>query len=347
MLKFLKRYGGVIILVLTFAALLIAARKIDGPGDTWRTLKSMDGKYTFMALACWAAFILARACTMKYYLSRQGAYVSLRRSVRASVIGLFYSGITPAASGGQPMQMYQLYKAGVPVSLSGSGVCVKFVGFQGMLLLLAALFMITERTFAVSAVGSSMWLVMLGFAINAVVMAAVTLTLINRRAVFAMARAIMKIGAKLRLIKDREAMEKKLTSSLESYLVSFSTLRGRPMFMLGMMLMSGLQVVAYSGILYCLYRAFGLSGATLWQMMGLQLILYQTVSFVPLPGASGAQEGLFILLLQSVVPASSRMGMLLAWRFFTFYLTMIAGVLTVAGGSIASIGVSAKERDSI
>ncbi len=347
MLKFLKRYAGVIILLITLVCMLIAAGSVTSLEKTWKTIITMDRRYTFAAFACWLVFILSRAYTMRSYLAGQGCQVKMSSSVRASIIGLFYSGITPAASGGQPMQMYQLYKAGVPISLSGSGVCVKFVGYQGMLFLFSAVFLFAQRQFVRGAAGSSMWLVRLGFVINIAVLAAVTMLLINRKIVYRIMRGILTLGTKTHIIKAREEMEKKISESLENYLKSFETLRGRPGFLLRMLLLSGVQVLSYSFIMYFIYRAFRLEGADILQLVGLQLILYQTVSFVPLPGGSGAQEGLFVLLMRSIVPQDSIMGMLLAWRFFTFYLTMLVGAFTVVTGGIASVTLGARERDSI
>lgn len=334
---FLKRYAGALFIALTIAVVVFIAMREGNWADTVAALRSMDWRWESAAGAFWLLFVGSRAYTMKFYLARQGVLVRFGAAFHASLIGLFYSGVTPAASGGQPMQMYHLHKEGVPVSLSASGVLVKFVGFQSMLLVLAGVFLGCNSAFVRETVGSSFFLIILGFVINAVIVAAVMLLLISRRAVRSLVRAALHIGEKIRLVKDRPAMEKRIGKQVDSYLEAMSTVRDRPLDMLAMFALSALQVLSYCCIIWALYHAFGLGSASFFQLVAIQLLLYQTVSFVPLPGASGAQEGLFFLFLHTIVPDTLQIGMLFAWRFFTFYLTMLTGGLTVVWDGIRSL----------
>ena len=339
MRKFLKNYAGALFILLTFAAIVLIAARENSIVDAWTSLRAMDPLWEAAAFACWAGFVCSRAYAMKFYLARQGVYVAMPEALRASLVGLFYSGVTPAASGGQPMQMYRLHKSGVPVSASASGVIVKFVSFQFMLLVLAAAGMAANLAFVRSTVGGTFWLVVLGFVINALVVGAVVLIMINRRMVRAITDFVLRLGAKLRLVRDLDAAKKHVDQHVESYLVSLVALRDRPLDMLAMLLLASAQVLFYSGIIWALYHAFGLNGAGAAQLITLQLLLYQTVSFVPLPGAAGAQEGVFWLFFHTLMPDTGSMGMLFAWRFFTFYLTMLAG-----GGVVMADGVRSLRR---
>ncbi len=337
MRKFLKNYAGALFILLTFAVILLIAARENSIVDAWTALRTMNPLWEAAAVACWAGFICSRAYAMKFYLARQGVFVPMPEALRASLIGLFYSGVTPAASGGQPMQMYHLHKAGVPVSASASGVIVKFVTFQSMLLVLAAAGMGSNLSFVRGTVNGTFWLVILGFVINALVVGAVVMIMINRRVVRAITDFALRLGARLRLVRDPVAVKKRVDQQVENYLVSLVALRDRPLDMLAMFLLAAAQVLFYSCIIWALYHAFGLSGASVWQLVTLQLLLYQTVSFVPLPGASGAQEGVFWLFFHTLMPETGRIGMLFAWRFFTFYLTMLAGGAVVIADGVRSL----------
>lgn len=337
MLHFLKRYGGVLFLVLTMSIVVGIMLQEGNLQDTLTALRSMDIRWELAAVGFWGLFVASRAYTMKFYLARQGAYVRFDAAFRASLLGLFYSGVTPAATGGQPMQIYHLHKEGVPVSLGASGAIVKFVGFQSMLLVLAAAFMGANFVFVRETVGSSFFLVVLGFVCNALVVLAVAMIMISRRAVRAILRFCMRWGERLHLLHDRPAVEKRIGKQVDSYLESLSTVKDRPLDMLAMCALSALQVLLYSCIIWAIYHAFGFEGASWWQLVTLQLLLYQTVSFVPLPGASGAQEGVFYLFLHSIVPETSRLGMLLSWRFFTFYITLLIGGLAIVWDGVRSL----------
>ena len=76
---------------------------------------------------------------------------------------------------------------------------------------------------------------------------------------------------------------------------------------------------------YCLYRGFGLSAVSPGFVLTIQLLLFIAVAFMPMPGASGAQEGGFVLFFRGIFPEAHLFAALLAWRFFTYYLTLLIG----------------------
>lgn len=337
MRNFVRRYAGPLLIALTLLVVAGVALREGNLSDTYRILRGMQPRWGALAALLWLAFVASRGGTMRFFLGRQGVQVRLCAAFRASLLGLFYSGVTPAASGGQPMQIYQLHKEGVPVSLSASGAILKFVGFQTMLLLLAGTGLGLHYAYVRAVVGSSFFLVVTGFAVNAAVVLTVMMLLINRRAVRCVVRVGLKAGQRLRLVKDRQLAEEKINATVESYLRSLSAIRGRPLDILALCGLSAVQVLLYSLILWATCRAIGVEGGSVWQLVTLQLLLYQTVSFVPLPGASGAQEGVFYLFMHTIVPNSLRLGTLMAWRFFTFYITLLVGGLTVLWEGIRSL----------
>ena len=64
-------------------------------------------------------------------------------------------------------------------------------------------------------------------------------------------------------------------------------------------------------------------------MLTLSCLLFVSASYTPLPGASGAQEGGFLLYFRGIFREGTIGRGLLVWRFFTYYLFLIAGVFAV------------------
>jgi uncharacterized protein (TIRG00374 family) len=51
-------------------------------------------------------------------------------------------------------------------------------------------------------------------------------------------------------------------------------------------------------------------------------------TFVPLPGAAGATESLFVLTFSTVIGKASAASIMILWRFFSFYqILLIGGIL--------------------
>ena len=64
-------------------------------------------------------------------------------------------------------------------------------------------------------------------------------------------------------------------------------------------------------------------------MLTLSALLYVSASYTPLPGASGAQEGGFLLYFREIFRDGTIGLGLLVWRFFTYYIFLIVGVFAV------------------
>ena len=61
----------------------------------------------------------------------------------------------------------------------------------------------------------------------------------------------------------------------------------------------------------------------------LSSLLFVSASYTPLPGASGAQEGGFLYYFRNIFSGGTVGLALLTWRFFTYYITLFVGVITL------------------
>ena len=61
-----------------------------------------------------------------------------------------------------------------------------------------------------------------------------------------------------------------------------------------------------------------------------QSLLQVSVSFMPMPGASGAQEIGFSSFFRNYFVNDDLYAAVMVWRFFTYYLVVIAGAILVA-----------------
>ena len=85
-------------------------------------LRTMSPAYLFLCLLSWILYVLTDALAIHHFLRMQGCPIRLWQSLRAAMTGIYYSNVTPGATGGQPMEMYCLHKYGVSIGVSGSGM---------------------------------------------------------------------------------------------------------------------------------------------------------------------------------------------------------------------------------
>ena len=84
------------------------------------------------AVALGLFFICMEGTIIRILLGAAGGKSGLLTCISYSFLGFFYSGITPSATGGQPMQLYEMKRDGNSVSSSTvvlmvTAVCYKLV----------------------------------------------------------------------------------------------------------------------------------------------------------------------------------------------------------------------------
>ena len=96
---------------------------------------------------------------------------------------------------------------------------------------------------------------------------------------------------------------------------------------LKMFLVAIIQSIAYYSITYMVYRAFGNSGVSFWQIIPAQAFLLLIMTFIPTPGSGLGAEGGFLLIFNSIFKQGTINMSILFWRLYTFYLPIIVGCL--------------------
>ncbi len=85
----------------------------------------------------------------------------------------------------------------------------------------------------------------------------------------------------------------------------------------------------YYSVAYWVYRSFGFYQYNILQIVGLQAVLFGTVSGIPSPGAVGVSEGGFIAIFKNVFPETLISSAMMLNRGINFYLLMIISMISV------------------
>lgn len=327
-----KRPLIVILLLLGAAALAIfAAIELD-PGEVRACLDAMRSGWAVMIVACMLLYYLCDA--LKYQLVTRvfGCAQPFGDSLLTTMLGFFYSAVTPLASGGQPFQVVHMRHRGVRTSTATSVICMVYVLWKAALVTLGILgFALCSGTLLEL---STAWLpvLLLGLLIQLALLILVVLSA-------AFPQAMTRFGATCiahvfgwRLLNAHHAdgahWTEKWADFVQEHHEAFACGLHRPRAMLAAFTLALAQCVAYMSVAYCTYRGFGLSGAPYYSVMLTQVLLHVGASFFPMPGASGASEGGFILVYTQLFGSYLTMGMLI-WRLATYYLTILLGYIAV------------------
>ena len=325
----MKKVLSALFIVLSVAAVFCIAFGNTELKDAWEALRRLNPGWLIGLVCSWAAYLFFDVLATWYCLRTQGFTISLFRVLVINVIGLYYSNITPGASGGQPMQVSYMRKAGVPVGNGTTAVTIRLIANQFMVSMLSLLFLVFNRTYVLDQLAGAIWFVRIGWLINFAVVPLVLLAAFRRNWVLKLAGGITGLLTRLRLVRDRESFTDKVSRGLDTYYTAIHDLLRSPMQILLQYLFSALSMLSLTGSVVFVYYAFGMSGTPWYHILTLSLLLFVSASYTPLPGASGAQEGGFLYYFRNIFTGGTVGLALLTWRFFTYYIALFVGVLTL------------------
>ena len=326
-----KKLLSVAFLFLTLGLVLYIGFNETNIADLWGALRKLSWTALLPCFLGWIGYILADSVSIFHFFRRQGHPLPFRLSLYVAVIGNYYCNITPGASGAQPMQVYYLRKANVPIGVSSSALSVKFFCFQLMLLMAGAVLWIAHAQYVAVQLQGIIWVVLLGYVFNFFSIGILFVMAVNKRAVRALVTLCIRIGVRLHICKDPKKSLEKWEAHCAAFLSSVQMIRNNPFDLLVQFLIALAQLLSLMMATPLIYHAFGLSGTGLMEQLTMGVLLYISASFTPLPGASGAQEGGFAVFFRGIFPAGYHFAALLVWRFCTYYISLIIGALLTIG----------------
>ena len=133
-----------------------------------------------------------------------------------------------------------------------------------------------------------------------------------------------------RIIKNKEKIEKKISSSVEEYERGAIYMRNNPILLLKVTVLTLVQISLLYAVPYVVYRGFGLSGYTIMDLILMQAILNIAVSSLPLPGGVGASESLFLSMFMVFYGKKLLVPGMLLTRISNFYsVLVISGIISL------------------
>ena len=325
MKAFLHKYASPLFILFTLCVVCYIAFSNSELIDAWDKLFTLDFTWLCVAFLCLFAFIFFDSLTYFFFLRKQGKPISLGYSLFIAIMGLYFSNITPGASGGQPMQIYYIRKKNISVGMGTSAITVRFLCNQTTMVLVGCALWIAFHDFVNEQLAGIYWIVVIGVSINGIVVPLVLLTLFHRPLVQGLLNGIIRLGAKLRLVKNVDNAILHGTQILDTYHASMMQIVKNPMQLIIQFFISTCSMLGLLMIPVAVYFALGSTGTPWYYLLTLSYLLFMSTSYTPLPGASGAQEGAFLLYFNGLF-ATGTIGLaLLVWRFITFYFTILLG----------------------
>lgn len=315
-----------IFIAITAGVMVWLLCQMKNPEQVWQTLRTADPRFMLAALGCMIAFWVIEGLLLKNVAHSFGHNLPGKACMRISMIGQLFNNLTPFASGGQPIQAYELAHCGVSYGESTCILMVKFIIYQLAMTLYALVVSIWQFGFFSANVAGFGLLIFIGFFTNVFALSIILAVGLFPNATRKCLHGLIRLAARLHILHNPDKAHARLDSELDMFYTNFQIMKSRPRIIIAPLLLTLLQLTAYFTIPYLIFMSLGIKTVDYVHAFCATLFVFMVTSFVPAPGASGGAEGSFYWFLSIFISDGDMLLMTtVLWRVLTFYLPIIVG----------------------
>ncbi|MBD5134109.1 MAG: flippase-like domain-containing protein [Clostridiales bacterium] len=317
------------------------------PGQLAAALLSADWRVLLLGLPMMALFLCCEAGATWSTLRALGCPQPFRRCAYYSCTGFFFSTITPSSTGGQPAQVLAMTRDGVPAASGALDMLLVSIGYNTAAMGWGVFALFTAGGLTERLGGQVGLLLGLGLAVFALLDGAMFLFLFLPGPARRLLHGCIALAARVYPALDRAALEEKADAHLAEYRRGADLIRRAPALLARVVGLSALQLACSYAMPYVVYRAFGLSGFSLWEVMALQALCAIAVGYLPLPGSAGAAENVFLRGFLLVYGEALVAPAMILSRTLNCYLVLAvtAGILAVGRAARRPVRAERPEPD--
>ena len=297
-------------------------------GNVFYTITHLTPGFLAVGVLITVAYFFFEGGIIRLLMRSQNIPMTTASSMKIGLIGIYYSYITPSSTGGQPMQAAYLRRDNVSVGLSTAVLIMKFFCFQCAFVFCSILSLLFLHGKIARENPGILPFIYVGMIINGGSILFFG-SMFFRPVLGAICRFAKWLAGRFPKLAARfHAMETidKFEADFDSYTDDF---KEKKKSVIWGILLSVPQFILQMSVLYFVFRSFGYNQAGYIEIVAIQSLLQLSVSFMPMPGASGAQEIGFSNFLRPYFVNNDLYAAVMVWRFFTYYLVVIAGALVV------------------
>lgn len=296
-------------------------------GAVYAAIGQMSLGHLLLAIVIALFFVGMEGIMIWYLLYSIDGTSSLFSCISCSFIGFLFSGITPSATGGQPMQLYYLKKDGNSWSLASVALMTVALMYKLVLVLFGVGILLFWNEPLQEYLGGFYYrLFLLGLILNTLLVAGLLMVMFTPSVIRLLIGKVEWLAVKLHLLKKAGSKTARLDHFMGNYEQALRFLKKHKGKMLIVLLGTVVQRAAVFALTYVVYRGMGMSGAPLTTIMWLQASVYIAVDMLPVPGAQGITEAMYRRAFRDIFTAGNVTASMCISRGVSFYLMILVGV---------------------
>lgn len=314
-----KKY---ILSILFFLALIFGTYYFIFKGysisDFKGALSQISIGYLLLALLCMALWAIFESLYLKQMLKHLGYKINWYQALGYVFTECYFSAITPSSIGGQPIQMMEMNKDGIPYHTNSVVILLNTLIYKLALVTLAIVGMAFywKDLFGFNHLYN--WLVLLGFVTTILLMICFIVLVYSKKAMGWAYNLFLKIMKKFKF-KKADEWSKKTADTIAKYQDAAEFTKEHPGVLIEAYLLLICQRLSIMAIAYFIYISFGFKSMSFFEIIAFQTCITLGADFTPLPGGVLVSESLLFQANQVIYGETLATPAMIIMRSISFY----------------------------
>ena len=309
--------------------------------------------YIVAAVACMLASILFEGLALFVIARRLGHKSKFHSSLAYGTADIYYSALTPSASGGQPASLYYMCRDGMSGGIAGFTLVLNLLAYSAAIVIMGVFaFIMRPGIFSGTTNAFAQTLIIIGFVMHILLLGFVMVCILWSKALLKIGNGIIKLGTKMKIVKKPDKWLARWSGVVDKYRSSRDIIKSHPILFFVSLILNLAQRVSYVLIpcLLCLgtnnistVLEADVAAPSILDLFCMQTFVWLGYNSVPLPGGTGGFEFMYLNVYGEFYKKSFVLSAMMVSRSLSYYLRFIlCGVYTLI---YHGVGLRKKRKD--
>lgn len=307
-------------------------------------VSSAKWQWIVLAFLCMIGFFVFEALAIQELAKAFGYHKKFRRCMVYSASDIYFSAITPSATGGQPAAGLFMMRDKIPGAVTTIILLLNLTLYTTSIIVIGVVCFVTRPNMMSHFSVVSKCMIVFGFCFQFVLLAVFLLLVYKEKIIIKSANFFMRLFQKMHLMHNIEKKQKHLVEVEQQYKQCAAAIKGHMKEMVIALLYNLLQRLSLILVSVCVFIAVGGNAEKVYDAFVAQGLVVLGSNSVPIPGAVGAADYLFIDGFGKLINDSVSIELLS--RGISFYCCIIVcGIITLAASMLHSLkGMKRKKQ---
>ena len=302
--------------------------------EFWTNIKNSSPLWLIPAALSMLGFIFFEGHALVLIIRTLGYPTKKRKGFLYASADIYFSSITPSATGGQPASAYFMYKDGVSAIEVTVSLILNVTMYTLALVTLGLISIIFFPKIFIEFNTASKIMILFGILVMLLLTIFFIILLMHQKFIMKFGRLIISLLNKLHFKSLAEKFETKLNTAIENYNECVITLAGKKKLLVKTYFLNLLQRASQILVTVFCFNAMHGNFTDSLKVFAIQTYVVLGSNFIPVPGAVGISEFIMYFGYMMFFDEEAACSLAILSRGISFYTCSIISIFTVILGYI-------------